>query len=136
MKIALACICVFAAVTSACLAEPIDDARSVIRQQVEAFLNDDADKAYSFASPQIRTKFPDKTIFFEMVKRSYAPVFRPDNFSFGRSKSKVNGIVQEVLISGPDGKNWVALYFIVIQPDGSQKINGVQILPKDSGKEI
>lgn len=117
-------------------AEPIDSARSVIQSQIEAFLRDDADTAYSFASPQIRSKFPDKTIFFEMVKRGYTPVYRPGNFAFGRSKVDGDTVVQEVLISGPDRKDWTALYFLVKQPDGSYKINGVQMLQQAPGPEI
>jgi hypothetical protein len=116
-------------------AEPIDTAQSIIQNQIEAFLNDDAETAYSFASPQIRGKFPDKTIFFDMVKRGYAPVYRPGNFAFGRNRVEGDTIVQEVLISGPDGKDWTALYFLVRQPDGTYKINGVQML-QAPGPEI
>jgi hypothetical protein len=117
-------------------AEPIDTAQSIIQNQIEAFLNDDAETAYSFASPQIRGKFPDKTIFFDMVKRGYAPVYRPGNFAFGRNRVEGDTIVQEVLISGPDGKDWTALYFLVRQPDGTYKINGVQMLQQAPGPEI
>lgn len=117
-------------------AEPVDTAQSIIQNQIEAFLRDDADSAYSFASPQIKDKFPDKTIFFDMVKRGYAPVYRPGNFAFGRSKVEGETVVQEVLISGPDGKDWTALYFLVKQPDGSYKINGVQMLQQAPGPEI
>lgn len=117
-------------------AEPVDTAQSIIQQQIEAFLNDDAATAYSFASPQIQGKFPDKSIFFEMVKRGYTPVYRPGNFAFGRSKIDGDTVVQEVLISGPDGKDWTALYFLVKQPDGTYKINGVQMLQQAPGPEI
>ena len=88
------------------------------------------------ASPQIRQKFPDKSIFFEMVKRGYTPVYRPGNFAFGRSKIDGDTVVQEVLISGPGGKDWTALYFLVKQPDGSYRINGVQMLQQAPGPEI
>jgi hypothetical protein len=117
-------------------AEPVDTAQTIIQNQIEAFLNDDAETAYSFASPQIKGKFPDKSIFFDMVKRSYTPVYRPGNFAFGRSKVDGGTVVQEVLISGPDGKDWTALYFLVKQPDGSYKINGVQMLQQAPGPEI
>ena len=116
--------------------EPVDTAQSVIESQIEAFLNNDAKTAYSFASPQIRGKFPDQDIFFDMVKRGYAPVYRPGNFAFGRSKVEGDTVVQEVLISGPDGKDWTALYFLVRQPDGTYKINGVQMLQQAPGPEI
>ena len=71
-----------------------------------------------------------------MVKRGYTPVYRPGNFAFGRSKIDGDTVVQEVLISGPGGKDWTALYFLVKQPDGSYRINGVQMLQQAPGPEI
>ncbi|PYE40437.1 uncharacterized protein DUF4864 [Rhizobium sp. PP-F2F-G20b] len=117
-------------------AEPVDTARSIIGQQIEAFLNDDATAAYSFASPQIKGLFPSQDLFFEMVKRGYGPVYRPGNFAFGRSKVDGSTVVQEVLISGPDDKDWTALYSLTLQPDGTYKINGVQMLQQTPGPEI
>lgn len=134
-----ACACIAILLATAPLsqaAEPVDTAQSIIQNQIEAFLHDDAETAYSFASPQIRQKFPDKSVFFDMVKRSYAPVYRPGNFAFGRNKIESGTVVQEVLISGPDGKDWTALYFLVRQPDGTYKINGVQLLQQTPGPEI
>lgn len=116
--------------------EPVDTARSIIRNQISAFLNDDADAAYSFASPAIRGKFPDKTVFFDMVRRGYQPVYRPGNFAFGRSKVLGDEVIQEVLISAPDGKDWTAVYQLTKQPDGSYKINGVMMLQSTPGPEI
>ncbi|SIQ08542.1 protein of unknown function [Rhizobium sp. RU20A] len=117
-------------------AGPVEDGQKIIAAQVQAFLDDDADTAYGFASPAIRTLYPDKDRFFAMVKRGYGPVYRPDNFSFGRSKVDGDSIIQEVLIKGPDGKDWTALYQLLRQPDGSLKINGVQMLTGVAGAPI
>jgi hypothetical protein len=116
--------------------EPFDTVRSVIEQQITAFLNDDASTAYGFASPSIRGKFASEQAFFDMVRRSYGPVYRPGNFAFGRTKATGDTVVQEVLISGPDGKDWTALYQVVKQPDGSYKINGVHMVRAAPGPEI
>jgi hypothetical protein len=116
--------------------EPVDTAQTVIQNQIAAFLNDDAKTAYSFASPTIRGKFPNEAVFFDMVKKGYSPVYRPGNFAFGRSKVEGDMVVQEVLISGPDGKDWTALYQVVKQPDGSYKINGVHMVRAAPGPEI
>ncbi|KJS13626.1 MAG: hypothetical protein VR78_11110 [Hoeflea sp. BRH_c9] len=110
-----------------------DDAavgRSVIESQINAFLNDDMAAAYSFAAPSIKRIYPDQDRFFDMVRRGYQPVYRPGNFAFGRSKLAPDGagLVQEVLIEGPDGQDWTALYSLERQPDGSFKINGVQMI--------
>ncbi|MEP7452934.1 DUF4864 domain-containing protein [Phyllobacterium sp. SB3] len=110
--------------------------QSIIKNQIAAFLNDDAKTAYSFASPSIQGKFPNQNLFFEMVKKAYQPVYRPGNFAFGRSKAAGDQIIQEVLITGPDGKDSTAIYLMQKQPDGSYKINGVQILQTTVGPAI
>ncbi len=116
--------------------EPVDTARDIIQSQITAFLNDDAKTAYSFASPTIREKFPTEDAFFDMVRKGYAPVYRPGNFAFGRSKVEGDTVVQEVLISGPDGKDWTALYQLVKQRDGTYRINGVHMVRAAPGPEI
>lgn len=131
------CVCFSMIGLSAAQAEePVDAAQGVIQNQIDAFLNDDAKTAYSFASPTIRGKFATEEAFFDMVKKGYAPVYRPGNFAFGRSKVTGEMVVQEVLISGPDGKDWTALYQVLKQPDGSYKINGVHIVRAAPGPEI
>ena len=122
--------------TAAGADEPVDTVQTIIQSQITAFLNDDAKAAYSFASPTIRGKFATEDAFFDMVKKGYAPVYRPGNFAFGRSKVTGDMVVQEVLISGPDGKDWTALYQVVKQPDGSYKINGVHMVRAAPGPEI
>lgn len=111
-------------------ADDAADARLIIESQIDAFLSNDATTAYSFAAPAIKQIYPDESRFFDMVKRGYQPVYRPGNFAFGRSKAAADGtgIVQEVIIQGPDGQDWTALYSLERQPDGSFKINGVQMI--------
>ncbi|MEZ2219572.1 DUF4864 domain-containing protein [Rhizobium sp. RCC_161_2] len=118
--------------------DPVQTAQTLIQGQIEAFLQNDAATAYSFAAPGIKALFPDKDIFFAMVKKSYQPVYHPGNYAFGKSRAIDNGAVvyQEVLITGIDDKDWTAIYQIARQPDGSYKINGVQILPNTASKGI
>jgi hypothetical protein len=131
------CVCLpLFSLSAARAEEPVDTVQDIIEGQITAFLNDDAKTAYSFASPTVRGKFPSESGFFDMVKKGYAPVYRPGNFAFGRSKVTGDMVVQEVLISGPDGKDWTALYQVVKQPDGSYKINGVHMVRAAPGPEI
>jgi hypothetical protein len=118
--------------------DPIDRSRHVIEDQIRAFLNNDADAAYAFAAPGIKARYPDKDAFFAMVKKSYEPVYHPDNYAFGRSKSVDNGatILHELLITGRGGKNWRAVYKMERQPDGSYRIGGVVIAPDMISKGI
>lgn len=116
--------------------DAVQAAQTVIAAQIEAFLMDDAAAAYAFASPTIRQKFPDEASFFDMVKRGYAPVYRPGNFGFGRARISGETVLQEVLIKGTDGKDWTAIYQLVRQPDGSYKINGVHMTRSAAGSDI
>ncbi len=131
-------LCCFAVVPVAYAEDPVQTAQSLIEQQIEAFLHDDAATAYSFAAPGIKALFPDKDSFFAMVKKSYQPVYHPGNYAFGKSRAIDNGAIvyQEVLITGTDDRDWTAIYQITRQPDGSYKINGVQILAKTASEGI
>jgi hypothetical protein len=125
--------CLFATAVPSAAAD-IDDAQLVIEDQINAFLMDDAEAAYSHAAPGIRALYPDSGRFFEMVKRGYRPVYRADNFAFGRWKASEDGrtIYQEVLVEGPDRKDWRVLYRLDKQEDGIFKINGVQMAKTDA----
>ncbi|MBW3098251.1 DUF4864 domain-containing protein [Pseudohoeflea coraliihabitans] len=108
----------------------VELAREVIDGQIQAFLEDDIATAYSFAAPDIKAIYPTEEQFGAMVRKGYGPVFRPGNYAFGRAQEAGDGsIIQEVLISAPDGKDWTALYVMQPQPDGSLKIRGVHMLP-------
>lgn len=118
--------------------DPLQTTRTLIEEQIEAFLHDDAATAYSFAAPAIKALYPDKDTFFAMVKQSYQPVYHPGNYAFGRSKFVGDGAVvyHELLITGRDGKDWSAIYELTRQPDGSYKINGVTIVPNTTSQGI
>lgn len=107
-----------------------EDAQMVIESQINAFLTNDAETAYSFAAPGIKRMYPDAEMFMEMVRRGYGPVFKPGNFAFGKSRPSDDGstFIQEVIIADPVGRDWKAVYVLERQPDGSFKINGVHML--------
>jgi len=102
--------------------------RDVIAGQLDAFGRSDGPGAFAFASPTIRTKFQTPEIFMNMVRRHYAPVYRPSEISFQGLHASPRGPVQEVLLVGPEGQVVIARYFMQQQPDASWKINGVQLV--------
>lgn len=131
-------LCFIAFAPAAQADDPVQTAQTLIQQQIDAFLHNDATTAYSFAAPGIKALFPDKDSFFAMVKKAYQPVYHPGNYAFGKSRAIDDGAVvyQEVLITGTDDKDWTAIYQITRQPDGSYKINGVQILRNKTSEGI
>ena len=103
----------------------------VIADQIDAFKSGDHERAFSHAAPGIRSAFGSPDNFVGMVKRGYMPVFDPQQFSFGRYSERGGTLYQEVLVTGPQGKEWVALYTLRRHPDGSLRITGVRIAKSD-----
>jgi Domain of unknown function (DUF4864) len=112
----------------ACAADDVAAAQSVIRSQVEALGRDDAAAAYSYAAPAIQHIFPQPDIFMNMVRQSYAPVYRHKSFEFGEARVSGGIIAQRVHIIDADGVPWEALYTLELEPDGSVKISGCVLL--------
>ena len=109
-------------------ADDVAAAQTVIRSQVEALGRDDAATAYSFAAPAIQDMFPQADIFMDMVRRSYAPVYRHKSFEFGEARVSDGQIAQRVHIIDAEGMPWEALYTLELEPDGSVKIIGCVLL--------
>lgn len=99
----------------------------VIGSQIEAFRADRATEAFSYASPAIQRMFGDPQTFMDMVRTGYRPVYRPRTVEFLDLVDTPGGLTQRVLFVGPDGTVVIAHYFMQRQPDGSWKINGVQL---------
>jgi hypothetical protein len=102
--------------------------RHVIEQQLKAFQQDDAEKAFSFASPDIRSQFGTAEQFMAMVEASYPPVYRPRSVIF-EALAWLNGTVtQPVMLMGPKGGLFMALYLMQPQSDAHSdlqwRING------------
>jgi len=102
--------------------------QTIIERQLEAFRNDDAVGAFTFASPAIRAKFGTPEQFMTMAQTAYQPVYRPRHVAF-KELRLVEGVpTQTVLLVGPDGVPVMALYVMQKQPDGAWKIDGCSLM--------
>jgi hypothetical protein len=102
--------------------------RSVIESQLQAFSADDGARAYSFAAPSIRRLFPSEERFMSMVRDGYKPVYRRRAYTFGELKEDAGEVAQSVLIQDADGEEWLAVYTMERQPDGTWRISGCFLL--------
>lgn len=100
----------------------------VIRDQLAAFARDDGPAAYALAAPSLRRLFPTVEIFMRMVERGYPPVWRARRAVFGDLVLENGAPVQRVLLTGPDGRVWLALYRMERQPDGAWRIAGCTLV--------
>ncbi len=101
--------------------------QSVITGQLDAFHHDDADAAFDKASPMIREMFGTPGYFLSMVQHGYPPVYRARQSVFAGLVQDEGRIIQKVELVGPDGRDYLALYTMEHQEDGSWKINGCQL---------
>ena len=105
--------------------ELLQTVETIVGGQISAFKARDHEKAFSYAAPSIQQIFGSTDRFIRMVKNGYGAIYGAQQWSFGRGEAQGDKLIQEVLITGPAGKNWVALYTLKQQSDGSWRISGV-----------
>jgi Domain of unknown function (DUF4864) len=111
----------------------IESAQKTIDAQLKAFSRGDNSTAYSYAGPSIQRIFPTLDSFMSMVTGAYQPVYKPRSYSFGKVEEMgAAQIIQQVLVVGPDGKDYEAVYTLELQPDGQYKIIGVSLRASNS----
>jgi hypothetical protein len=109
---------------------PAEDARAVrevIEAQLDAFRRDDAARAFELATPGIRDAFGTPENFLQMVRSSYAVVYRPKSVLFEAPLIVEGQLVQPVRLTDAEGRGWIALYPMQRQADGSWRTNGCQL---------
>jgi hypothetical protein len=128
----LVAMCILAARAFAGEPTPTDRAaiRQVIEDQLRAFREDNGERAFSFAAPNIQAMFGTPQRFMEMVRGAYPAVYRPREVAFKELQDVEGELIQVVVMVGPDGVPVVALYKMEWQePDRVWRINGCVLVP-------
>jgi len=98
-----------------------------INDQIAAFLADDFEAAFSYASPNIKRLFGSPERFGQMVRDGYPMVHRPAEVTMLEQETTGAGVLQRVMIRDQDGRLHIVGYQMIETDDGWQ-INGVQLL--------
>ncbi|MFN0116562.1 MAG: DUF4864 domain-containing protein [Paracoccaceae bacterium] len=98
--------------------------RGVIGAQFDAFRAGDAGKAFTFASPMIRSVFGNPDNFGRMVRGGYPMIWAPSEVEFRGVRAENGAIFQRVRVRDGAGKDFLFDYEMVEGPDG-WRINGV-----------
>ena len=109
--------------------------RLVVEGQLAAFAEDEAEQAFSFASPKIQEMFVTGRNFMDMVRIAYPVVHRPASLSFQVPYFQGNEVIQTVEMRDAKGSDWTALYTLQRQPDNLWRISGC-VLRRGSGKAV
>ena len=98
--------------------------RYTISSQIDAFKDNDVEKAYTFAAPNIQAQFPNPDIFGLMVRNGYPIIWKPKNYKFTSFKDLGNRCIQRVLFQSYNGS--LQSYDYILEKDGNLwKIAGV-----------
>jgi ketosteroid isomerase-like protein len=110
--------------------------RGIIQDQIEAFRQDDAARAFSYATPSLQGMFGSQERFMAMVKDAYKPVYRPRSIAMGEFRDTPDGGMSlSVRLQDLDGADWVALYTLEQQADGTWRISACY-LTKEPGQAV
>lgn len=111
------------------VAAPLSEAdtrmvQGVISAQFEAFAQDDAERAFDTATPQVRQAIGSSGRFLAMVRGAYPMVYRPATVTFYKAEIEQGSVLQLVEIRDEDAKSWLALFALEQQPDATWRISG------------
>ena len=104
------------------------ETQSVIESQIQAFLDENAELAYSYAAPLIKMKFTNPIEFMSMVKNYYEPVYNPKQFYFLEAKYYEGAIYHQLQVISQKNESFLATYTL-IQDEGRWKISGCAVYP-------
>ena len=104
----------------------------IISSQINAFQNFDTKKAYSFASPFIKSKFSNADKFGSMVKSAYPMIWEPKEFKFLEFTLFNESLIQRVLFIDKNERIFMFDYEIKNYGQDEWLINGVYQVKKTS----
>ena len=100
---------------------------NTINGQMSAFLEDDFEKAFTFASPSIRAIFQTPERFGQMVIGGYPMVWRPNSVKFMGVRLEGGYVIQTVFLKDSSG-NPHFIEYAMEKFDEVWKISGVHLL--------
>jgi len=110
-------------------AEPVPEeeaqrVRSIIVTQLQAFADDDADRAFEATTPGVREAIGSAGHFLALVRGAYPMIYHPASIKFMQPELRGNAVLQLAEIVDGEGKSWLALFALEQQPDASWRISG------------
>lgn len=101
-----------------------------VQGQLDALARDDAEKAFSFAAPNVRNRLGSADRFLAMVRSGYPVVYRHTSADFMVPQRLHDGtVVQRLRMTDTAGQSWLATYTLRQQPNRVWLISGCDIQP-------
>jgi len=102
------------------------ETENIIKNQIQAFIDKDAEEAFSYAAPIIKLKFGNPDDFMSMVKNYYEPVYNPKQYYFIDAKYFEGSVYHQLQIVSQSNLSYLATYSLV-KNDNEWKISGCSV---------
>ena len=104
------------------------ETQNIIENQIQAFISEDSERAFSYAAPMIKLRFNNADEFMSMVKSYYEPVYNPKQYYFINSKYLENSIYHQLQVVSQSNVSYLATYSL-IKENEKWKISGCAVYP-------
>ena len=108
--------------------QDLSETENIIKNQIQAFIDKDAEEAFSYAAPIIKLKFGNPDDFMSMVKNYYEPVYNPKQYYFIDAKYFEGSVYHQLQIVSQSNLSYLATYSLV-KNDNEWKISGCSVSP-------
>ena len=109
-----------------------EDIEKVISNQIDAFLADDFETAFTYASPMIKDIFGTPEKFGQMVRQGYPMVWRPSEVNFLSIDRHGKELWQNVMVRDAEGALYI-LEYQMIPGEMGWLINAVRVRKATEG---
>ncbi len=102
--------------------------RGAVRLQIEALVNDDAERAFALATQDTRNRLGSPARFLQIIKEQYDPVYRHRRALYQRPQVVLGKVYQVVRLTDLDSHVWAAIYLMHKDGKGVWRIDGCQLV--------
>lgn len=92
--------------------------RTSIRSHMQALSARDATGVYESLTPIVKDFYSNSKSFLDYLTTQLKPLANARNFAFASIEREATDAVQEVVLIGKEGREWIARFKLQRQPDG------------------
>ena len=103
--------------------------REAIRGQIRALAARDAERAFAYLAPVTKDYFSEGTAFLRKLMVQIRPLVDASGYTFTDVGREATDAIQNVVLTDNEGREWLALFTLERQPDGSWGIKSCEVKP-------
>lgn len=101
--------------------------RTSIRGHIQALSQRDAAGAYDSLTPAIQEYYSNSNAFLTYLQKQLKPLVNVKSFAFTSIEREATDAIQQVVLTGAEGREWIARFHLERQSDGRWAIMGCMV---------